>query len=286
MSSSYSLYSDSLLQTSFGGFLLDSVMTQVVAFAFGLSTSFSTGGQLIPFDLVYVDTHSGWTTTNTAYTIPVTGTYIIALTANSQAGATIGCQLKIDSYLSVAHVYVDGPYAGNDSHSSLSALALLAGQKLAEYLNMGTVAGGTTLSGFLYTPYLTPAVVFSVGITSTSRPNAPVDPVSYDSILVNQGSGWIAAKQAFVTPIGGVYYVHIMFMPTQGNQCQVNLLLNGKTVMGNSYLSTPTSGYDTRSRGFILRLNPADELRVSLTAGQFYSNSNIYNTFTGLLIHL
>lgn len=80
--------------------------------------------------------------------------------------------------------------------------------------------------------------------------------------------------------------MHIMFMPTQGNQCQVNLLLNGKTVMGNSYLSTPTSGYDTRSRGFILRLNPADELRVSLTAGQFYSNSNIYNTFTGFLIHL
>jgi hypothetical protein len=88
----------------------------------------------------------------------------------------------------------------------------------------------------------------------------------------------------FVAPFAGVYYTHIMLTTANWASlvCQMDLLLNGNAVMTNSYMTKSQSNLDSRSRGFILRLNLGDVLRVRLTSGGYYSTSSLYTHFAGL----
>jgi hypothetical protein len=84
VTSNYPLFSDSLLQTAFGGYLLDSIMTQVVAFAFGQLTPLVGNNYKVQFTDFYIDTHHGWSNITSEYVIPVAGIYIFALSAYSE----------------------------------------------------------------------------------------------------------------------------------------------------------------------------------------------------------
>lgn len=60
LSSAGPLFSDAFgVEISWSGFYLDSVMSSVAAFSVALSTSQTAPG-LIVFDIVLLDTHSGW----------------------------------------------------------------------------------------------------------------------------------------------------------------------------------------------------------------------------------
>jgi hypothetical protein len=87
VSSSYTLYSDTMLQTSFGGFLLDSIMSPVVAFAVGLSATFSTVSSNVPFDIIYEDTNRAWNATTSEYVVPVAGVYALSTLTTAAASS-------------------------------------------------------------------------------------------------------------------------------------------------------------------------------------------------------
>ncbi len=75
------------VEVSWSGFHLDSTMATVAAFAVGRSTSLTSLGQ-IAFDMVHVDTHSGWRSNH--YVIPVGGTWVITLHCGDRPDSTIG----------------------------------------------------------------------------------------------------------------------------------------------------------------------------------------------------
>jgi hypothetical protein len=81
VTSTYPLYSDSLQQTSFGGFLLDSVMSPVVAFVLSYQTTYTSSGSqiIVPFNTITLDTHNGWRAATSEYVVPVSGIYVLAL---------------------------------------------------------------------------------------------------------------------------------------------------------------------------------------------------------------
>jgi hypothetical protein len=86
MTSTYPLYSDSLQQTSFGGFLLDSVMSPVVAFVLSYLTTYTTSGlTFVPFNTITLDTHNGWRAATSEYVVPVSGIYVLALKVTTTA---------------------------------------------------------------------------------------------------------------------------------------------------------------------------------------------------------
>lgn len=287
----YPLYSDSLLQTSFGCFLLDSIMSPVVAFAFGLSNSFictlPACSYVIPFNVIYLDTHYAWNSTSSAYIVPVTGTYVISLSAGTTSIYRVGAYLQVNSVVKMYHVYTyDIFHSQPETYSGLGLVSLKAGDVVSEVLYLGTVSPATVFSGFLYSPYLTPAVAFSVGVNKNNAvQNAPLDPVPYDTVLVNQGNGWNKSKFTFTAPFDGVYYIHVTSMMAGGATCQKDVLLNGVAVVNYMYMSTTHSSEDSRSRGFILRLKAGDELRVRLTNGTYYIANNLLNHFAGFLLH-
>jgi hypothetical protein len=88
LTSNYPLYSDSLQQTSFGGFLLDSVMSPVVAFVLTCQTRYTSSGSqiIVPFNTITVDTHNGWRAASNQYVVPVSGIYVLALKVTTTPG--------------------------------------------------------------------------------------------------------------------------------------------------------------------------------------------------------
>lgn len=284
----YPIYSDLLLQTTFGGFLLDTIISPVIAFSFGLRSDLLSSGQKIPFDVISVDTHHGWDSGTSEYIVPVAGAYVVTLRAGSTSSAeTVETYLYINSVTTMSHVYTaDTSHVGPDTYTGLSLVNVNADDKIAEFLITGTLSTSTIFSGFFYSPFLSPAVAFSVGV-SIGGPsmNPPVDPVPYDRVLVALGNGWNPATYRFTAPVGGVYYTHIAIMTAAILKCQMDLLKNGDAVMNNAYMSTQQSNTDSRSRGFMLRLQTGDELRVRLTAGQYYGNGILNIHFAGFLIH-
>lgn len=291
MSSQYPLYSDSLLQTSFGGFFLGSIMSEVVAFALGISSTFSLL-TYIPFNITYIDTHNGWDASTKSYTAPVTGTYVFAMTAGSTPAVKSQVSLFTTSNAVCLTLNFDTAHPGPDTYSSVGMVNLNVGDSARPILNAGTISSLTTLSGFLYAPYLTQAVAFSVGqwtMTPSVLSNS-TDPVKFSQVYVNKGNGWNPATNRFTNPVGGIYYVHFTLMTLRnplGNPCQVNLLLNGFDVITNAYMSSTQSDADSRGRGFILRLRAGDELRVRVANGLCFLNNMVFFTgFSGFLVHI
>jgi hypothetical protein len=66
----------------------------------------------------------------------------------------------------------------------------------------------------------------------------------------------------------------------------LDLLVNGNATINLIYMTTSHNSYDQRSRGFLMRMRAADEVRVRLTTGSFYTNTNCHETLSGFLLHL
>lgn len=87
--SQYALYSDDGMQTSLGGFLLNSVMTTLVALCVETTSTQSkytttdsdNKASKLTFETVHVDTYNAWSVKENFYTVPVGGIYVVSITA-------------------------------------------------------------------------------------------------------------------------------------------------------------------------------------------------------------
>jgi hypothetical protein len=114
------------------------------------------------------------------------------------------------------HSYVDNAHAGIDLVSGFILLNVNAKDRVASMLQPDTAAPNSSLfSGFLYSPKpsVTQAVAFSVVVDAYISIPAPTDPIPYNYVFVNQPANvFDTVTKRFVTPQGGVYYVHVSIM--------------------------------------------------------------------------
>ncbi len=145
LSTGYPLSSDSLLQTSFGGFLLDSIMmSPLVAFSFGLSTAISTYYINLPFDLIYVDTHHGWNSATNEYVVPVTGVYVLSLATTAEAGSFTSLICRINGQNGEWHAFTeDSIHSGTEKSTGFILLQLNASDTFAEYVHYAPILNPT-----------------------------------------------------------------------------------------------------------------------------------------------
>lgn len=287
VSSSYTLYSDTMLQTSFGGFLLDSIMSTVVAFAAGLSKTFSTISSNVPFDIIYEDTNRAWNTTTSEYVVPVAGVYALSTLTTAAGSSRASLQLRVNGQVIMLHSFMgDTVHTNTDTVSGFTLLSLSMGDRVSENVWYGPILSPTTFSAMLYSPTLLPAVAFAVTRNISAVVNAPADPVQYNWVFVNVGNGWNADTYRFTAPLAGVYYLHFVTLVQAHTRGQLDLLVNGNATINLIYMTTSHNFYDQRSRGFLMRMRAADEVRVRLTNGSFYTNINCHETLSGFLLHL
>ena len=298
LSSDSKLYSDNYLQTTFAGFFINNIVDPLVAFSFGLSTpSFDPSVDTnVPFDVINIDTHNGWNSTANAYNVPVPGVYVISfsLATTSNTNPLVRLYVK-PSYL--GSLYAGGSTGRNgiETASRTVLVYLIEGDQLSVMLHGGfgpaysDIRYQTNLKGFLYKPYQTVPISWCV-IWEEDVSTAivgPVDPVVFNLVYVDQGSGWDQALNRFITPLSGVYYIQLTAGIYSAQPTKMELLINGSPIVNvyRQFKSHPQ--IDTESRAVILRLQQYDELRIRLASGYYlHTNNQRYTGFAGFRLYI
>jgi hypothetical protein len=285
LSSDFPLYSDAGLQVSFSGFSLDSIMTTVVGFSFGLSNTDTTAGRLI-YDQIYVDTHSGWNTSTNSYIAPVDGTYFITLNAAND-GVSPGFTDLYAAGSLLTRLYHYSNATGPDSSSKSVIIQLTAGQQIYTTLtdpnSYSDLRYQTSLLGFLYNPYRQLPISWSVATEASAT--GLVYPLGFDVVFVNQGNGWNVATNLYKVPLSGTYYITWTAGSYAPYPSLMELVLNESPVANIYRGANLYSNIDTKSRSIILQLVLDDELKIRVPAGyRIYSNAQRITTFSGIRI--
>ena len=111
--------------------------------------------------------------------------------------------------------------------------------------------GLTTLKGFLFSPYRIVPIswcVMSDLVVGGTDVAGPVAPVTLNTVLVNQGSGWIRGTNHFLTPSSGTYYVQLTAGLKASQPTKMELLVNGIPINNVHRQFAPFAEDDTRSR--------------------------------------
>ena len=264
----------------------------MVAFSFGLSQplSASTPNVNIPFDVVNIDTHNGWDTSSNTYVVQLSGIYVISYTVAAKPRQNCWVELQVNQN-GAAALYIDGYTNGIEILSRTILLSLAVRDKLSATLIptsgvYGDVQCQTNMNGFMYSPSRSiPPISWCIARGSPLLEIVgPMDPVSFDTIVVNQGSGWDAATNSFITPMTGVYYVHITAGFYGMMFSKMELLINGMPFI--CLYNILGSVQDTRSRSAIVRLKVGTKLRIRLPSSYtILSSDNFFVTFAGFRLY-
>ena len=287
VSSDSGLYSDVGRQTAFCGFQINNVMETVCAFSVGRSTDWSTAGK-IQYDLINVDTNSGWSTTDNQFIVPYTGTWVITFSI----GAISGGDAQVDLYaptIIASILFLSTNNAGADMASKTIIVPINAGAAVYTYLSNAPVYSDiryqTALMGFYYAPNRLQPITWSVA--TVSQLIGPVDPVPFDIVLSNEGNGWSVVTNIYLVPAAGVYYLSITAGIVPNDNTLMELLVNGDVKASIYRSGTTHNGVDTRSRAIILSLQTNDQLTIRLPSDYaLYSDSSRITAFSGFRIYL
>ena len=187
LSSKSALFSDAYFQTAFSGFFISNIVNPVVAFSFGLSNYFNAanlGNVLsnIPFDIINIDTHNGWSRASSVYNVPVAGVYVISLTSAAFAHERLFVALYVNNNA------VAGLYFGSNNNNGIETLSrtvlinLNEGDQLDATLDkrFGGAAYSdihcqTSMKGFLYNPHFHLPISWFVALETKLKVFTPVD---------------------------------------------------------------------------------------------------------------
>lgn len=188
-------------------------MKPFVGFSVGLSSILSKTGK-IPFDIVNVDTHKGWQAQAFEYRAPKKGSYILSLSIGTYANVDVRVGLYVGQKF-IAGMFEAGRYSAKIGEVTISKTIIAQAAENAPIFAALETAGAklysdyhyhTSLMGFLYVPAGITPIAWSV---ATTRATMSTDPVSFETVLVNEGSGWKTNTKRFVAPEGGVYYIQL-----------------------------------------------------------------------------
>ena len=294
LSSDSKLFSDNYFQTTFAGFFINNIVDPVVAFSLGLSTPFNSSTDLnIPFDIVNVDSYNGWNKSSNAYVVQVPGVYVISYSFAASANQNSFVELYITQSF-IAGLFISGTTRnGIEMLSRTLLVSVIEGDQIRAVLNSNfsgiysDIRYQTSMKGFLYKPYRSVPISWCVVWDDVSTIIAgPIDPVAFNIVFVNQGSGWDEALNRFTTPLSGVYYIQLTAGIASENPTKMELLVNGFPVINVYRQFTSHSDRDTRSKAVIIRLQLGDELRVRLPSGYYLQTNKFrYTGFVGFRLY-
>ena len=85
----------------------------------------------------------------------------------------------------------------------------------------------TSMKGFLYKPYQRESVTWRVVIQKDACTSGLLDPVQFDSVVVNEGSVWNMTSNQFLAPLSGVHYLQLSAGMCDNKPTKIELMING-----------------------------------------------------------
>ena len=179
-----------------------------VSFMLGRTSSFGESPDGLDFDSVVLDEGNGWDSNTYTYTVQVTGIYSLAMSTACLPGKENDYQLYINGQQKVLNYCDNVNHAGETVTTTRHLLiSLSAGDMLkmsSVHYTHPSLFGGysdatlqTSFSGFLYSPFHGCPAAWSVERT-TALPafRSPLNPIDFDSVLVNLDGSWRSSNKA------------------------------------------------------------------------------------------
>ena len=293
MSSAYSLYSDSLRQTTWSGFKLDDVVAPLILFSVARTASYMNFDNFVPFDKILLNVGQAWDACNNQLIVPRAGIYFISLTSASVPNTTHIIELRINNVTKARTFISSGLFNGIDTSSHSLLLPLSAGDIAEVFLSYGPIYSDnnyqTSLSGFLYEPVHGQNIAWCLThpfdvYTYIYGPSN----VNFTNILLDNGLNWNAALGLLQIFTSGTYYLQLSGYSYPINyKLNLVLSLNGQPLMNvmEKAIGGRTNG-DLRSRSLVINLQSGDQLTVSVPTGYVAFNWKNDLMFSGFLISI
>ena len=277
--------SNSFLQTSWSAFLLDNVMSPVIAFCTSRSSKTTLLGK-IDYTTTLVNAENSWNLAADTFTAPQSGIYVFSVSCGVLAGETYDLLISFSSGLTYEMINKDIVHNGIETVSRSFAVSLSAGDTVYTRLIDGYAYSDdsyqTSFAGFLYEPLNGRKVIWSVHQTNIMY--GTYSPFPFNDVNVNIGNGWNSTANIFVAPYAGVYQLHLT-ATVYYSRIDFRLYWNNVTY-ANIYMNTTNyNGIITRSRAVMIDAAAGDTFFITTTSTTvLYSNSYRLISFTGFLI--
>ena len=284
----YRLYSDrDGLQTSWSTFRLDDIMQPLVAFSVASVDASYAAPRVLPFNIVHVNQGFSWNCSANEFVVTVDGIYFMSLNSFSYMSASHRIEIQINQN-PLAMITVDNAQQFGDTFSNSFLVPLSTNDVVRAYLRSGIITSSSCYNvsfiGFLYEPIHAMKVAWSVHRTTSAV--GPLEPVSFDYVMVNVGYGWNVANNSFTAPVSGVYYLHINDGKVIRKKVNFQVIWNDKPYINLFTEYTHHDGTETRGRAIMTNLTQGDRLHLKLWSGtEVYSDIYKQTSFSGFLLY-
>ena len=284
----YPVYSDSTgFQTSWSMFRLNELIQPLVAFGVAL-IDYTTyhAPNVLPLDRHLVDAGNGWDENRNVFIVPVSGIYFLSFTTMSNEDARHRVEIQVNQVPLMA-VSLTNTQQHMDTNSNSVLASLSTGDIVRAFISQGSVysfCDGVSFMGFLYEPIHGIKVAWSVHRTTSAV--GPLEPVSFDYVMVNVGCSWNNASSSVTVPVSGVYYLHINTGKVPTKKVNFQVMWNGNPYINFFTEYTYHDGTETRGRAIMTNLTQGDSLHIKLWNGtEVYSDIYKQTSFSGFLIY-
>ena len=289
-SSSHTLYSDTMLQTSWSGFKIDDVMNMKVIFRVARTTSYAVMDTYLPFDQLLINVGQAWDSCNNQLVIPTSGIYFLSFSSASVEN-TIHRVLLFINEENTFRTFILNTFSGTDVSSNSVILKLNASDIVKLYLTQGPIYSDinyqTSFLGFLYEPTAGQAIAWTLSFPYNlhSYLYGPTN-VNFTEVLLNEGSAWDSIGGFVRVPTSGLYYLKLSGT-SWPVEYQFNLILsvNGNILMNvMEKINVIRTSVNLRSRSIITHLKEGDQLVVFVPAGYNAYSVKYDVTFVGFIV--
>ena len=296
VSNNQPVFSSENAETSWLGFRLDNKFEPLIAFNAQLTftMTFSEPEKVIPFDRIVTNEGKAFLAHRNVFIAPLAGLYFITLVTTSHAHVSINN--KICLCVCVCDISDSSKVIQSRGSVIVELKAfdeLVASSSLSERKAFSNSDGLISLQTFLYSPSNMKVVSWSVSLISHYGLafSGPQDYLNYSVVNANVGDPWKATENKVVIPVAGIYFVDLSshlcgyFWNGGGDDSEIEVVLNSKSILINRLSSPKITGCITRSKSVLVNLNIGDIMRVRIPKrGRFFQGSKPQNSFNGFLL--
>jgi hypothetical protein len=293
ISSDYPLFSDGLLQTTWSGFNLNSLMDTLVVLRAARTSNFA--GTTVVFDEMLINVGQGWDEcSGNQFLVPRAGIYFLSWIS---ASVPINCgvlRMYINGVFHSESINCAGYYAGIDTSSRtmllfLNALDVITFVRSTDY---GAIYSDlyypASFTGFLYEPKHNQQIAWTLSFPGEVIYLYGPTVVNFTEVALNAGSAWNATSASIQIPVSGLYYLTLAGV-SYPVEYKFNMIL---TLNGQAFINVKEEVDDSvkdmytnvRSRSHIVHLERGDELVAIIPAGYNAYSNRRHVLFSGFLV--
>ena len=282
------------------GFRLSGQMQPLVAFSAALAPTYFRDSGVVKFLYVIQNAGFAYDRNSSSFVAPESGIYLFTVSAAVQAESKAKLRIRVNGVEKAELLQSSTTHNGVNTITRTTLFEL----EIQDVVDVVKIGDGvlysdrglqTSFSGFLYSPSKGFQVAWSAHRSHswlTNEANRALNPVDFDTMLVDRHANFNSATGTFTCQIPGVYYIHVNMAAFPKRKLYASLVLNNREVgskvidsMSLLRFSVRENGIDTISASTLVRLNEGDTIYVKTSEGDaFYGDSNLQTSFTGLLI--